>query len=146
MTFLPLLYHLLLLSHLPPILPHHFFPTLHLPSSQLHLLENLLFIILYLLGSHESLLHNSSIQNPSCPDTALTSITPTSDPFTYFDPITPIPTIITTNKFFFFHHSTMSILHWNIHGFRSHKNYLRYLLSIYELSRNLLGSTIHTNP
>ena len=64
MTFLPLLYPLLLLpfllplllllSHLPLLLLHHPFSTLYLPPSQLHLLEILLLIILYLLDSRES--------------------------------------------------------------------------------------------
>ena len=40
----------------------------------------------------------------------------------------------------------MSILHWNIHGFRSHRNYLRYLLSIYEPHDICLQETFLVQP
>ena len=88
----------------PSSLPHSSPPTLTATSTK--------YFLDYPLPpgfSRKSLLHNFSIQYSSCPDTALPSLTT-----------------------FFLYYSTMSILHWNIRGLRSHRNDLRYLLSIYE--------------
>ena len=68
------------------------------------------------------LYNSSSPLSPSCPDIAPTSMPPTSDPSALYDFSSPIPTIITTPSFNFFHYSTMSILHWYIRCFRSNKN------------------------
>ena len=97
MTFLPLLYPPLYSSPPSPSpLSHSSSPHLTATSTRKSPLDY----------PRESLLHNSFIQNSSCPDPSSTT--------------------------FFFYYSMMFILHWNSRGLRSHRNDLRYLLSIYE--------------
>ena len=80
------------------------FPTSYLPSLPTLDTSNRKYPPDYPLPpgfSCEFLLHNSPIQNPSSPDTALTPISPTSDPSTSLYFSTLIPTIITTREFSF---------------------------------------------